>query len=221
MIRVNHVTKVYKGDCFETTALDDVSFEVEDGAFVGILGESGSGKTTLLNLLGGMDRATSGEVLYSDTDIEGFSAMEMDRFRKKNIAFVFQNFALMNEFSVYENLEAALLARNYKKKERQRIIRDILERFGITELQYKYPGQISGGQKQRVAIARAVIMDCPYILADEPTGALDEENTRCVMELFLDLKKSGKTIVVITHDSVVAGYADCLLTIRDGKLWEK
>ncbi|MDE6434067.1 MAG: ABC transporter ATP-binding protein [Lachnospiraceae bacterium] len=221
MIRVNHVTKVYKGDYFKTTALDDVSFEVEDGTFVGILGESGSGKTTLLNLLGGMDRATYGEVLYSDTDIERFSAMEMDRFRKKNIAFVFQNFALMNEFSVYENLEAALLARNYKKKERQRIICDILERFGITELQYKYPGQISGGQKQRVAIARAVIMDCPYILADEPTGALDEENTRCVMELFLDLKKSGKTIVVITHDSVVAGYADCLLTIRDGKLWEK
>ena len=218
---MRNVTKVYKGDCFETKALDDVSFEVEDGAFVGILGESGSGKTTLLNLLGGMDRATSGEVLYSDMNIEELSATKMDRFRKKNIAFVFQNFALMNEFSVYENLEAALLARNYKKKERKQIISDILERFGITELQYKYPGQISGGQKQRVAIARAVIMDCPYILADEPTGALDEENTRCVMELFEHLKESGKTIVVITHDDMVAGYADYLLTIRDGKLWEK
>lgn len=221
MIRVKHVTKVYKGDYFETKALDAVSFEVADGAFVGILGESGSGKTTLLNLLGGMDRATSGEILYADTDIEGFSAMEMDRFRKKNIAFVFQNFALMNEFSVYENLEAALLARNYKKKDRKQIIGDVLERFGITELQYKYPGQISGGQKQRVAIARAVIMDCPYILADEPTGALDEENTRCVMELFKDLNKSGKTIIVITHDDVVAEYVDCLLTIRDGKLWKE
>jgi len=221
VIKVKHVTKIYKGDYYETRALDDVSFEVEDGAFVGILGESGSGKTTLLNLLGGMDRATSGKVLYSDNNIEELNAMEMDRFRKKNIAFVFQNFALMNEFSVYENLEAALLARNCRKKERQKRICEILERFGITDLQYKYPGQISGGQKQRVAIARAMIMDCPYILADEPTGALDEKNTGYVMELFKELNESGKTIVVITHDSMVSEYADNLLTIRDGKLWEK
>lgn len=221
MIRVEHVTKIYKGDCFETKALDDITFEVTDGDFVGILGESGSGKTTLLNLLGGMDRATSGEVLYADTNIEKFSPMEMDRFRKKNIAFVFQNFALMSEFSVYENLEAALLARNYKKKDRQRIINDVLEQFGIADLRYKYMGQISGGQKQRVAIARAVIMDCPYILADEPTGALDEENTKNVMELFKSLNENGKTIVVITHDNVITQYASSLLTIRDGKLWEK
>lgn len=221
MIEVKHVTKVYKGDYFETIALNDVSFVVEDGAFLGILGESGSGKTTLLNLLGGMDRVTRGEIKYSQNDIEQFSAMEMDKFRKNNIAFIFQHFALMNKFSVYENLEATLLARNYRKRERKRIISDILEQFGIEDLQYKYPGQISGGQKQRVAIARAVIMDCPYILADEPTGALDEENTRNVMDMFKDLNKLGKTVIVITHDAVVKEYVDSLLTIKDGKLWKK
>lgn len=218
MIKLNQITKIYKGDLFETVALQEVSLSIERGEFVVIMGESGSGKTTLLNIIGGMDRPTSGEYYLNDIAVHKCKAGELDKLRKEYISFIFQYFALMEEYNVAENIEAPLIARNVRKSERKKRIKETAEKLGIAELLDKYPSQISGGQKQRVAFARAWVTDCPIILADEPTGALDEENTKNVMEQFKAMHEAGKTIVVITHDKMVAAYADRVLNIRDGKI---
>ncbi|MDE5965486.1 MAG: ABC transporter ATP-binding protein [Lachnospiraceae bacterium] len=218
MIQVNHLTKVYKGKMFETKALDDVSFSLQEGSFVAVMGDSGSGKTTLLNILGGMDSATQGEVLFFGTDTQKLSPGQLDKFRKENISFVFQHFALIDEYTVYENLEAPLLARNVKKKVRKKEISEVLKSLGLEDFTYQLPDQLSGGQRQRVALARSILCKAPIILADEPTGALDEGNTSRVMELFQALHKEGKTIILITHDEKVAAYAERMLLLRDGRL---
>lgn len=218
MIQVNHLTKIYKGKMFETKALDDVSFSIKEGSFVAVMGDSGSGKTTLLNILGGMDSATEGEVLFSGADTQTLSPGQMDKFRKENISFVFQHFALIDEYTVYENLEAPLLARNVKKKVRKKEISEVLKSLGLEDYTYQLPDQLSGGQRQRVALARSILCKAPVILADEPTGALDEGNTIRVMELFQALHKEGKTIILITHDEKVAAYAERMLVLRDGRL---
>lgn len=217
MIRVKNLNKVYKGAMFETEALKDVSFQIEDGEFVAVMGDSGAGKTTLLNILGGMDTEAAGEVWYNEDNILEMNTGQLDRWRKNNISFIFQHFALMEEYLVYENLEAPLLARNVRKKERKEKINNIVKELGIENLLYQYPSQISGGQKQRVAIARCIISDCPVILADEPTGALDEANTGNVMELLQGLNQTGKTIIVITHDQKVAAYTNRMIVLRDGQ----
>ena len=218
MLSLENVTKIYKGDLFETKALQDVSLTVEQGEFLAIMGESGSGKTTLLNILGGMDTLSSGKYYLQDVAVHECKPAKLDRVRKQYISFIFQHFALMEEYNVFENIEAPLLARNVRKSERKKIIREWAEKLGIEELLDKYPSQISGGQKQRVASARALVVDNPIILADEPTGALDEENTKKVMNLFKVLHNDGKTIVLITHDHKVADYADRIVKIRDGKI---
>lgn len=218
MIQVNHLTKIYKGKMFETKALDDVSFSLQEGSFVAVMGDSGSGKTTLLNILGGMDSATQGEVLFSGTDTQKLSPGQLDKFRKENISFVFQHFALIDEYTVYENLEAPLLARDVKKKVRKKEIGEVLKSLGLEDYTYQLPDQLSGGQRQRVALARSILCKAPIILADEPTGALDEGNTSRVMELFQALHKEGKTIILITHDEKVAAYAERMLVLRDGRL---
>lgn len=218
MIRGQGIFKTYKGELYETHALQDVSFHVTEGEFVAIMGESGSGKSTLLHIIGCMDRATEGSLYIDGVDTQKLKAKVLDKLRKEKINFVFQHFALMEEYSIYENLESPLIARNIRKGKRKEIILAAVEKLGIQELVDKYPTQISGGQRQRVAIARAMITDTPLILADEPTGALDEENTRNVMALFEEMHKAGKTIVLITHDKKVAQYADRILVLRDGRL---
>ena len=218
MICLKNVDKVYRGAKFETKALLDVSLEIQDGEFVAVMGESGSGKTTLLNILGGMDHATGGEVWFDDVNTQTLKPEGLDRFRKKNISFIFQHFVLMEEYTVYENLEAPLLARNVKKSERNRLIKDAMAYLGIEDLIYQLPSQISGGQKQRVAIARSIVSGCPIIMADEPTGALDEENTKNVMQLLQSLHENGKTIIVITHDQQVANYADRIIFLHNGRI---
>lgn len=218
MITLKNITKIYKGDLFETVALQDVSLTIKEGEFIAIMGESGSGKTTLLNILGGMDSLTSGEYFLQDMEVHKYKANNLDKIRKKYISFIFQHFALMEEYNVFENIEAPLIARNIKKSERKKRIKEIVEKLGIEELLDKYPCQISGGQKQRVAFARALVTECPIILADEPTGALDEDNTKNVMKKFEDLHKEGKTIILITHDRKVAAYAERIIEIKGGHI---
>lgn len=218
MITADNITKIYKGDLYETKALDKVSFQIKDGEFVAVMGESGSGKSTLLNILGGMDTATEGSLYIAETDTQKLKQKRLDKMRKQNISFIFQYFALMDEYTVYQNIESPLIARNIKKAERKKRILEVLNRLGIDDLANKYPAQMSGGQQQRVAIARALVTGCPIILADEPTGALDEENTKNVMRIFQSIHEEGKTIILITHDKQVANYADRILHLKNGRL---
>lgn len=220
MITLENVTKIYKGDLFETVALQNVSLKIDQGEMIAIMGESGSGKTTLLNILGGMDALTSGEYYLHDFAVHNCKPSDLDVVRKKYISFIFQHFALMEEYDVYENIEAPLIARNIKKSERKKRIKEVVVKLGIEDLIDKFPCQISGGQKQRVAFARAIVTDCPIILADEPTGALDEENTENIIKLFENLHREGKTIILITHDSRVASHAQKIIEIKDGRVGE-
>lgn len=214
MIELKDVTKVYKGDTYETYALKNLSLNIEDGEFVAIMGRSGSGKTTLLNIIGCMDSASQGTVIIDDIDISNASAHKLDVVRRNKISFIFQNYALMQQYSVYENIEVPLNARNIKGQKKRAAIKDIMNKLGISELAKKYPNQISGGEQQRTAIARAFVSDTKYILADEPTGALDYENAIELMELIKELHKAGKTIIMVTHDSQIASYADRIVELK-------
>lgn len=218
MIRAEGIVKTYKGDLYETKALKQVSFQIENGEFVAVMGESGSGKSTLLHIIGGMDYATEGALYLDDVNTQALKPRQLDSLRKEKISFIFQHFALMEQYSIYENLESPLLARNVRKASRKKIILQTLTDLGIEALKDKYPTQVSGGQRQRIAIARALVTDCPIVLADEPTGALDEENTRNVMKLLCKMHEEGKTIVLITHDKEVAEYADRILALKNGEL---
>lgn len=214
MIELKDVTKVYKGDTYETYALKNLSLNIEDGEFVAIMGRSGSGKTTLLNIIGCMDSASQGTVIIDDIDISNASAHKLDVVRRNKISFIFQNYALMQQYSVYENIEVPLNARNIKGQKKRAAIKDIMNKLGISELAKKYPYQISGGEQQRTAIARAFVSDTKYILADEPTGALDYENAIELMELIKELHQAGKTIIMVTHDSQIASYADRIVELK-------
>lgn len=219
MIEIKNLTKVYKGASFEVPALCGVSLEISDGEFVAIMGESGSGKSTLLNCIGLIDSFDDGEYAIDDVKVQELSIEKKNLLRKEKISFVFQNFELMRNYTLYENIEVPLLAKNVKKNARKKLIHETAERFGIGELLKKYPYQVSGGQQQRTAIARALISDNPYILADEPTGALDSKNS---MELIHELKKineTGKTVLMVTHDQKMAEFADRIIHIGDGKIF--
>lgn len=218
MIKLENVKKIYKGDMFETLALDDVSLQIDDGAFVAVMGESGSGKTTLLNIIGAIDTPTEGRVIIDNVDITHEKQKNVDKIRKENICFVFQHFALMSQYTVFENIESPLIARGIHKSERKKIVYERAKELGIDELLRKYPNQLSGGQRQRVAIARALAADCKIILADEPTGALDHDNSDNIMDIFKKINELGKTIIVITHDEKVANCADRIINLVDGKI---
>lgn len=218
MIEIENVKKVYKGDSYETTALDDISLKINDGEFVAIMGKSGSGKTTLLNIIGGMDSLTEGKIIVDGKDISRLKGYKLDIFRKDNISFVFQNYALMQQYTVYENIELPLNARDYKSKDKKKIIYEAMEKLGIKELAEKFPKQISGGEQQRTAIARAMVSGCRYILADEPTGALDGSTAKELMRLFKLLHENGKTLIVVTHDAAIAEYAERKIILADGKI---
>lgn len=218
MIRLENIEKEYKGKGISTHALNGVSLEIGDGEFVSIVGPSGSGKTTLLNIIGCMDTATSGRYICNNTEVSGLKNSETEKFRKNNISFVFQQFALLDDYTVYENVELPLRVKNLSKKERKRKVKEVLGKFKIAELEKKYPTQISGGQQQRGAIARAVVAGTDIILADEPTGALDGATGQEIMEILKELNKEGKTVIIVTHDMNIAGQTERIIYIKDGKI---
>lgn len=216
MIKLVDVSKSYFGDEYEIKALNHISLDIEAGEFVAIMGESGSGKSTLLNIIGCLDYASEGEVYIDSIPITGLNNQKIDEVRKKYISFIFQHFALLPEFSVYENIEIPLLASNIKRKERKQRITSVLADLNMEDYKNHLPEQLSGGQQQRVAIARALVVDSPIILADEPTGALDKKNAVLLMEILKSINKKGKTILVVTHSDLVAGYADRCIRLDGG-----
>lgn len=218
MIKLINATKIYRGSSYETTALDNINIIINEGDFLAVMGPSGSGKTTFLNIIGCMDKLTSGKYYFNDIDISNYSSAQLTDIRKNYIGFVFQNFALIQDFTIYENIEIPLLAKNIKKKERKSRMEDTMEMLGIMGLGNKLPSQLSGGQQQRVAIARTLVSGNNIIMADEPTGALDQNTSRELMDIFCKLNKKGKTIIIITHDCKVAEYAKRIVRIEDGKI---
>ncbi|MCR5608566.1 MAG: ABC transporter ATP-binding protein [Lachnospiraceae bacterium] len=216
MIELKNIKKIYSKDGISTEALKDISLSIEKGEMIAIMGRSGSGKTTLLNILGCMDTLTEGEYIFNDEHVEKLSLKQMDMFRKDHISFVFQNFALMNQYTAFENIEMPLLIGKSSKKERRDKVNKVLELVGITELSDKLPTKMSGGQQQRCAIARALVTDSDIILADEPTGALDEKTGTEIMDLFESLNKQGKTVIIVTHDKMVAERCKRIVHIKDG-----
>lgn len=218
MIKLIHVKKDYTEGGVITNALKDINLEVKDGEFVAIMGASGSGKSTLLHILGGMDKLTSGEYYYNDEAVHDMSMGRLNIFRRDHVSFVFQNAALMKYYTVAENIEMPLLSMNVGKKERKKIIEEKMEAVGIAHLAKKIPIHISGGEQTRTAIARALAGDNELLLADEPTGALDQTTGKEIMEVFKKVHEMGKTIILITHDPNVAAYADRIIRIEDGKI---
>ena len=218
MIKLIHVKKDYTEGGVITNALKDINLEVKDGEFVAIMGASGSGKSTLLHILGGMDKLTSGEYYYNDEAVHDMSMGRLNIFRRDHVSFVFQNAALMKYYTVAENIEMPLLSMNVGKKERKKIIEEKMEAVGIAHLKKKLPIHISGGEQTRTAIARALAGDNELLLADEPTGALDQTTGKEIMEVFKKVHEMGKTIILITHDPNVAAYADRIIRIEDGKI---
>lgn len=218
MIKLIHVKKDYTEGGVVTNALKDINLEVKDGEFVAIMGASGSGKSTLLHILGGMDKLTSGEYYYNDEAVHNMSMGRLNIFRRDHVSFVFQNAALMKYYTVAENIEMPLLSMNVGKKERKKIIEEKMEAVGIAHLAKKLPIHISGGEQTRTAIARALAGDNELLLADEPTGALDQTTGKEIMEVFKKVHEMGKTIILITHDPNVAAYADRIIRIEDGKI---
>lgn len=220
MIKVMNLTKDYKAEGMVTSALKGISFEIDDGEFVAIMGASGSGKSTLLHILGGMDKPTQGEYFYNDKAVHEMTANELDIFRRESVSFVFQNFALMKYYTVEENVEMPLLSMNVKKSERKKIVKECLEKMGIEHLAKKLPIHISGGEQGRCAIARALAGQSDLFLADEPTGALDQNTGKEIIKVLKTVHEMGKTVIIITHDSKVAEYADRTIRISDGIIEE-
>lgn len=219
MIKLTNITKKYKNGTNELVALNNVSLQIEDGDFIAIMGASGSGKTTLLNIVGCMDTATDGEYFYDDMPVHSLKQNKRDEFRKNHIGFVFQNFALLKDYTVKENIEIPLRAKGYGKKKRDIMVREILEKVGLSEYEKSLPTKISGGQQQRVAIARALVSGASVILADEPTGALDSATGQEIMELLKEINRdSGKTILLVTHDEKIASQANHIIRLEDGKI---
>ncbi len=221
MIALDHVTKIYTSGSVDNKALNDVSLTIGDGEFIAIMGTSGSGKSTLLNIIGCMDSLTEGSYYYDDTAVHALNGASLNRFRKNHVSFVFQYFALMNRYTVYENVEIPLKIKNMPKKERRRIVMENLERMGIADKAKELPSHISGGQQQRCAIARALASGNDIILADEPTGALDQKTGSDIMDCLELINQEGKTIIVVTHDENVAKRANRILRLEDGILNEK
>jgi len=218
MIRTNELTKVFRTDEVETTALNKVSFEVEDGEFVAIMGPSGCGKSTLLNILGLLDNPSSGELKFMEEEVSNYSERKRTNLRKANIGFVFQSFNLIDELNVFENVELPLLYLNKPASERKQRVEEVLERMKMSHRKKHFPQQLSGGQQQRVAIARAVVANPKLILADEPTGNLDSANGEEVMNLLQHLNKEGTTIVMVTHSPSDAENAHRIVQLFDGQI---
>ncbi len=202
-------------------ALSNVNFSVESREYVAIMGESGSGKTTLLNILAALDKPTGGEVYLDGKPLSKIKDKELSSFRRENLGFVFQDFNLLDTFSLRDNIFLPLVLSGKKYNEMQKRLRPIAERLGIKDLLNKYPYEVSGGQKQRAAVARAIITEPKLILADEPTGALDSKSTDSLLDVFSDLNKLGHTILMVTHSSRAASRAGRVLFIKDGEVFHQ
>ena len=218
MIKITDLVKVYRTEEVETTALNKLSLEVKEGEFVSIMGASGCGKSTLLNIIGLLDAPNDGSYLFDGTEVAKFNEKQRAGLRKANIGFVFQNFNLIDELSVYENVELPLIYNGVKSSERKQRVTEILERIGIAHRAKHFPLQLSGGQQQRVAVARALVTNPKLILADEPTGNLDSKSGNDVMELLTELHATGATIVMVTHSSYDAKFSSRIITLKDGEI---
>jgi putative ABC transport system ATP-binding protein len=218
VIRLSRVSKLYRTSELETTALDSVSIEVRKGEFVAIMGPSGCGKSTLLNIIGLIDRPTSGEYLLDGAEVSKCSEGRLTEIRKHNVGFIFQSFNLIDDLTVYENVELPLLYQGMSRSGRRTRVREVLELVGLESRAKHKPAQLSGGQQQRVAVARAVVGDPKLIVADEPTGNLDTRNGEDVMDMLATLNEQGATIVMVTHSPSHAERAHRLVTLLDGRI---
>jgi putative ABC transport system ATP-binding protein len=218
LIRLQGLTKVYRTESVETTALNAINIDIKVGEFVAVMGPSGCGKSTLLNIIGMLDNPSSGGYYFNDEDVSGYKETKLADIRKRNIGFIFQSFNLIDELTVRENIELALLYHKVSASERKSRAFEVMERMEIAQRANHMPAQLSGGQQQRVAVARAVIAKPNLILADEPTGNLDSQNGKEVMELLTNLNKQGTTILMVTHSPSHAEYARRDISLFDGEV---
>ena len=223
LLNVSHLKKIYttRFGGTQVQALSDVNFSVEEGEFVAIMGESGSGKTTLLNILATLDKPTAGEVLLSGVDMGSIPEKQLAMYRRNNLGFVFQDFNLLDNFSLKDNIYLPLVLAGKKHNEMETKLRPIAKMLGIEQIIEKYPYEVSGGQKQRAAVARALITEPELILADEPTGALDSKATDDLLGLFNEINENGQTIVMVTHSTKAASHANRILFIKDGEVFHQ
>ena len=222
ILSVENIEKYYGNKDNITKAIDNINFKVDKGEFVGIMGPSGSGKTTLLNCISTIDNVTTGSIVINGKDITKLKAKELEKFRRDELGFIFQDFNLLDTLTAYENIALALTIQGKKPKDIDALIKKVAKSLGIDGILNKFPYQISGGQKQRVASARAIVTNPSLILADEPTGALDSKSARMLLDSFESLNKDLEaTILMVTHDSFTASYAHRILFIKDGKIFNE
>ena len=222
VLEVKNIEKYYGNKSNLTKAIDGISFNVGEGEFVGIMGASGSGKTTLLNCISTIDRVTAGKIIINNQDITKLKGNKLNKFRREELGFIFQDFNLLDTLTAYENIALALTIQKVNSHEIDKKVKEIAQKLEISEILNKYPYQISGGQKQRVASARAIITNPKIVLADEPTGALDSKSARQLLETFEHLnQKLGATILMVTHDAFTASYAERIIFIKDGKIFNE
>ncbi len=222
VLEVKNIEKYYGNKSNLTKAIDGISFNVGEGEFVGIMGASGSGKTTLLNCISTIDRVTAGKIIINNQDITKLKGNKLNKFRREELGFIFQDFNLLDTLTAYENIALALTIQKANSHEIDKKVKEIAQKLEISEILNKYPYQISGGQKQRVASARAIITNPKMVLADEPTGALDSKSARQLLETFEHLnQKLGATILMVTHDAFTASYAERIIFIKDGKIFNE
>ena len=222
ILEVKNIEKYYGNKSNLTKAIDNISFNVEKGEFVGIMGASGSGKTTLLNCISTIDKVTASHIIINGEDITKLKGNKLNKFRREELGFIFQDFNLLDTLTSYENIALALTIQKVNPKQIDRKVNDVAEKLGIKDTLKKYPYQLSGGQKQRVASSRAIITNPKLVLADEPTGALDSKSARQLLENFEYLNNELKaTILMVTHDAFTASYANRILFIKDGKVFNE
>ncbi|MBZ9629719.1 ABC transporter ATP-binding protein [Salegentibacter sp. LM13S] len=217
MIKITNLEKYYQTEEVQTIALNKLSFEVKEGEFAAIMGPSGCGKSTLLNILGLLDDPDGGSYLFNGIEVAGYNERKRAQLRKHNIGFVFQSFNLIDELSVFENVELPLIYTGVKPAERKERVHQVLEKMGIMHRRKHFPQQLSGGQQQRVAVARAVVNNPKLILADEPTGNLDSSNGNEVMDLLTELNEAGTTIIMVTHSEHDAKFSHRIIRMLDGQ----
>jgi putative ABC transport system ATP-binding protein len=218
MIELKNISKKYKTNSVETIALRNFSLIIHEEEFLAIMGSSGSGKTTLLNILGCMDTFDEGQYLFHNTNIKALSHKELAKFRNEHVGFIFQSYNLINDLTVFENIELPLGLAGIQKSVRKKRVLDLVERVGLSDKVNRFPKQLSGGQQQRVAIARALANNPKMILADEPTGNLDSNNGQEIMKVLSELNQQGIAIILVTHDKSISSYAKKCLFIKDGKI---
>lgn len=222
VLRLENVEKYYGNKINVTKAVDNISFTVDKGEFVGIMGASGSGKTTLLNCISTIDKVTAGKIIVDNNDITKLKGNKLNKFRREQLGFIFQDFNLLDTLTAYENIALPLSIQNVRADEIDRQVRDIAEKLDIVEVLNKHSYEMSGGQKQRVAAARALITNPKLVLADEPTGALDSKSSKYLLNSFKMLNEElSATILMVTHDAFTASYASRVIFIKDGKIFNE